>query len=1564
MCLSVSMGIFSVSALKLGSLALLSFVLSVCNGAYIITTPRQWTPGEENQICVNVPDANAEEGFITLSMTASEYIDGGRRNVTLLPETSFQIPPGRIESCQQVNAPYRSYQNAVLVLTGRVGGADLQETRSIRLWKNSNLTSIQTDKYRYKPGQEVKFRVLTVHGSKALVATDPYPEIWVTTPSNTRIAQWKNVNNSAGLVHLSFQLADETEKGVYSIRMKTSGGRSYSVPFRVEEYVLPRFEVKVTPPNFILATDDRFSIEVSALYTFGQHVKGTLTLQVFNNKEKKCKVFLRKKSEMHGYKKLKIDTSDLRIADCSVYSLYITAIVEEEGTGVKFEASAKVAVSRNAVTFETVHEDEYKKPNLPFTLKLRALLPDKSPAAGVPVEVCAASRCTNMTTADDGLLTIAVSGNANRVFMSTLNCRAGMYPSSFSVNFRDYYSPSRSSLQIQVPEGRLKCKPGQSACYDLPVFFSANNQLRADLTVQIMSRGKVQSWMVEPVEFRPTVLPIDPNSLVGEPVAVEPPMATGMVMVPVSLPPTASPKVKVLIWYTRDDGEVVSDTAELKVDKCLGYSANLSWSAAQAQPGEAITLKLTAEPESICSVGVVDRSTELLNPRPDPLSLDQIFGYLETFQIPQWVNSQVNDFRYCEKKMKAEERKPSEAPGSELLHPPNKRVYYYSDYVDALKMFDDSGLYAITDLILETRPCDEEIRYRWDFREKAMMDRPAMAFDMKGQGMDWFVNQEPRTYFPETWLWDLFVVPPTGVVEHLEAPDTITEWVGKAVCAHPQKGVGLSERASITTFTPFFLDLTLPPSVKRGEVFPVKISVFNYLDQPLPVRVILKESPEYEVIEDDQDVSEEACYLTTTSTTSECDLIPGKADDQDLDRARLNPSQDEQIRRKRDYSSPKESWHKEKREIRQRERKARSRKNRRGEMHATDQEPQIGNQKIACLRSKDKVVHTVWIRPLVLGEVELAVAAFVNSSIPERCRGPGKTDRIDRRDTMIKKIKVEAEGFPREKTWTKYVCAQELAEGKDSLETWQVAPPEKIVADSARGWVTVVGDLLVLSLENLGSLIRMPSGCGEQNMINFAPNIYIMQYLKATNQGTPESTEKLLRFMRTGYQRQLLYRRRDGSYSAFGKKDESGSTWLTAFVLKSFAQAKEFITIDGRALDDMQKWLVKTDVDNRGCLKPVGKVLHKGLQGGLSSDGTQSVGLTAYALISLYESGMGVEEETISNLIRCVVSAPSPPGDDPYTLSMKAYALVLAGEERAEAALEELLGMAVEEKNALYWNMTKGNPSAGNKAPLAVETASYAVLAMMVQNPEKYALRAKKVVKWIVGARNGYGGFYSTQATVMALQALSFYEAMFYQGGLNLVVTVNAKNLSRAFEVNENNRLLEQLMKLPDLPSNVSITMEGRGCAVMQAVLRYNIPEPEASAAFSLAVNAATEKDLADNCIQKHLSLCATYLLPDGSSNMAVIEVNLISGFVPLKEDLETLVGQKDKVIKRYEVEGNKVSLYVDEFLTGKEFCVDFDVVREVEVEDAKPGTVVVYDYYEPEVAVSKSFQFPPIEGC
>ena len=56
--------------------------------------------------------------------------------------------------------------------------------------------------------------------------------------------------------------------------------------------------------------------------------------------------------------------------------------------------------------------------------------------------------------------------------------------------------------------------------------------------------------------------------------------------------------------------------------------------------------------------------------------------------------------------------------------------------------------------------------------------------------------------------------------------------------------------------------------------------------------------------------------------------------------------------------------------------------------------------------------------------------------------------------------------------------------------------------------------------------------------------------------------------MTTGYQRELIYRRGDGSFSAFGESDADGSLWLTAFVMKSFAQADGLIYIDEAVLRD------------------------------------------------------------------------------------------------------------------------------------------------------------------------------------------------------------------------------------------------------------------------------------------------------------------------------------------------------------------------------------------------------------
>ena len=61
----------------------------------------------------------------------------------------------------------------------------------------------------------------------------------------------------------------------------------------------------------------------------------------------------------------------------------------------------------------------------------------------------------------------------------------------------------------------------------------------------------------------------------------------------------------------------------------------------------------------------------------------------------------------------------------------------------------------------------------------------------------------------------------------------------------------------------------------------------------------------------------------------------------------------------------------------------------------------------------------------------------------------------------------------------------------------------------------VLGDLMGPTLK-VDSLLRLPYGCGEQNMVNFAPSIYIMKYLSSVEQLSESIENKAKNIMRTG----------------------------------------------------------------------------------------------------------------------------------------------------------------------------------------------------------------------------------------------------------------------------------------------------------------------------------------------------------------------------------------------------------------------------------------------------------------
>lgn len=62
------------------------------------------------------------------------------------------------------------------------------------------------------------------------------------------------------------------------------------------------------------------------------------------------------------------------------------------------------------------------------------------------------------------------------------------------------------------------------------------------------------------------------------------------------------------------------------------------------------------------------------------------------------------------------------------------------------------------------------------------------------------------------------------------------------------------------------------------------------------------------------------------------------------------------------------------------------------------------------------------------------------------------------------------------------------------------------------------GDIIATAIEHMNLLVQKPLGCGEQNMIHFAPSVYVLQYLDMSAQDDEDIRSRALRFMMEGKQ--------------------------------------------------------------------------------------------------------------------------------------------------------------------------------------------------------------------------------------------------------------------------------------------------------------------------------------------------------------------------------------------------------------------------------------------------------------
>ncbi len=520
-------------------------------------------------------------------------------------------------------------------------------------------------------------------------------------------------------------------------------------------------------------------------------------------------------------------------------------------------------------------------------------------------------------------------------------------------------------------------------------------------------------------------------------------------------------------------------------------------------------------------------------------------------------------------------------------------------------------------------------------------------------------------------------------------------------------------------------------------------------------------------------------------------------------------------------------------------------------------------------------------------------------------------------DAVIKTLIVEAEGVAKEEV-------DNIALSNGKVSEISTAIPESAVDGSARALFAVTSSYLTQTLDGLDSLIQMPFGCGEQNMIIFAPDVYITKYLKESNQLKPEIMAKAEKLMLTGYQRELTYRRNDGSFSAFGQNDKEGSLWLTAFVLKCFSQAKGLIYIDDDVLNKAKSWILSHQ-NSDGSFDAVGFVHHQEMVGGIKG----KTALTAFTAIALMQAG----EKSGSGKAVSYLESQLDGTNDPYTVALIAYALELAKSGKSGAAHDKLMALAKSDENGLHWGddvvpLDTKIPQPGlGMMPVqprpqtsSIEATAYATLALLNHGD---SLNASRAAKWLVSKRNAYGGFGSTQDTVMALQALIEYSTG-SKADVDLTVSITSAGKTQEIKINPQNFDILQTIDIP-VNTDVKISAQGKGDAIGQIVQRFNMPEVVQEKNDILKVNVNYDAaEVAVNDLVK-VSVDLSFNPPEPmEAGMVVVDVSVPTGFAAVKESIDKVIAAKQVNIKRYDISGRKVIFYVENMLQGDTIVVRF----------------------------------------
>ncbi|XP_061770767.1 complement C3-like [Nerophis ophidion] len=1437
------------------------------------------------------------------------------------------------------------------------------EERLILVSFHAGYIFVQTDKPIYNPGDEVRSRAFV--SSPSFKAVDNSLTIDVQNPEGVVVKQVFRSRASYGVLSDSFFLPEFANEGIWKIIAKFDHWKqnTFTSQFEVKKYVLPAFNVTLTPrKSYLSLHDEQLEVEISARYLYGQPVQGKayVVFGVHANKEMTRLPSVKQVSNLEGgvvtlsLDELKRAYPNIRALAGS--SLYVKAsVLTETGSDLVEATKTGIRIVDSPYVLSFKDTQKFFKPGLPFDFTIQVSHPDGSPARNIPVKVNMLKEPMMLGSGTTRATVNMPDGHRSQTLVVE-TMQAGLKPDQQAKN-QIILLPYRTRLSmtyLHISTSTNTASVGDRLSFKLTIAAEPKVRDRVrHITYLVVNKGKI----------------IDAKRI----------DVTGQLVtsVGVTVTPEIMPSFRFVAFFSLMAGfreEVMADSIWVDVaDSCVGdlQVGPVDAFPSDHIPGKIFSLRVRGEPGANVSLVAVDNSVYLLN--RDRLTQGKMWDLVEHGDIgctrgggasAQGVLKDAGLMFSSSGGFRTDTRQTLHCPVSNTRRRSAERLQrkaqLESHYKEKLQhrccrdgLRDIPMPYSCTRrslYITEGWECIRAFRY--------------CCATYRDQELD---TELPTTFAPTT-VAPTTSAPPVPTFAHrgpsgpmIPLRREMFNW------GRPQARL-VESRVEYSSPNKAF-DSTGPhftkPSVAEQE-----------------------EGVDHEEYEDDDYLEERDVYLRSKFFESWLwtDInLPGDADADGLaskDLTRALPDSITEWGVMAISSSPNtgfcvaepyniKAWKRFFVDLKLPYSVAR---NEQVEIKAVIHNYGYDDLHVRVVLMKTEDVCSVAFRDRHTQEVTLAAGAskVVPYTIMPLAVGrlPIEVMVVARDlmggDRVQKLLRVVMDGVQKSKVQSA-VLNPSAEGGKQTVHVGKVELEGVVPNSVPETFINVRGNVLADSIDNsisddsLASLIRMPGGCVEQNLATITLPLIATLYLERSDNW--ESVGVLrkvdaLRYIRRGYENQLAYKKTDGSYPPYRR--EGASTWITAYVVKVFSMAHSIIGVDTQQVCKPLNFLVgyKQRLPT-GYFVEDNPVYSTTMTGGIHGRDGETT-LTAFVVVALAEakqagircSGQNLEA-AIGKTAEYLRKALMRSGLRPYTVAIASYALALVGKGPAFDPTRHLRAS----RQGSHW------PDRQNQL-FSLEATGYALLALVKLG---HMTEAKEAFKWLNSQRRIGGGFGSTQSTMVVLQALSEYlinTPSANEVALDVDVRITGRRDIR-YHFNPRTAYAAQSSRLPaDLDLTVEATGTGQG--ILEVVTYYNqvheVDEkiPCKDFELSVAIEEASGTPPAD--VEKSYQMVIKLrALGPSDVRMVVLDVSMPTGFTPEDSDLDLLSNSVDRYISHFKMVDNlsdRGSLILHLFkVSHKEpEILVFRLQQNFKVGLLQPSSVTAYQYYNPDHRCSKTY--------